>query len=143
MNLLLKRYLGRLLGVGLLLLIAWFAVNYIDQAGFDRGYAAAEKNCQQADIDRLVITLKSAAEQTEVAQAENLRLSSIINQQMANNASTTEELRDALTATAADRAACRFNADIMRQLKQARDRAAKAATGGFTDPVPDSSGTGK
>lgn len=136
------RSLGVLgLVVGALLLGYWL-INFIEAAGYDRGYAAAEKNCQTADIQRLTTLLESAAEQTEQAQVISLELSGLINQQVAQNARTTQELRHALTATAADRAACRFTADIMRQLNAARTRAASAATGGIRGAVSDPGETG-
>ncbi len=53
---------------------------------------------------------------------------------------TTRELRHALAETAADRAACRFPAGVMQQLETARQRAAKATTGGLGSTVPDPGG---
>jgi hypothetical protein len=42
--------------------------------------------------------------------------------------------------SAADRAACRFPAGVMQQLETARQRAAKATTGGLGSTVPDPGG---
>ncbi|GAB4209358.1 MAG: hypothetical protein Fur0019_16130 [Tibeticola sp.] len=46
------------------------------------------------------------------------------------------EFRNALKASAAARAGCRFDDDSMRQLGSARDRAAAAASGGGSAVVP-------
>lgn len=47
-----------------------------------------------------------------------------------------KEFRNALKTSAADRAGCRFDDDIVRQLAAARDRAAAAAAGGSAATVP-------
>lgn len=47
-----------------------------------------------------------------------------------------QEFRNALKTTAGDRAGCRFDDGIVRQLGAARDRAAAAAAGGSAAVVP-------
>lgn len=59
------------------------------------------------------------------------------------DAKTTKDLKNALAKTAASRADCRFNDDIMRELTQAHERAAAAAAGGIRDSLPAASGSGR
>lgn len=56
------------------------------------------------------------------------------------DAQSTKEIQDALSQTAGDRAGCLFPADSMRQLAEARARAAEAAAGGIRGALP-STGT--
>ncbi|WP_420553992.1 hypothetical protein [Neptuniibacter marinus] len=114
---------------------AWI-VEYADQSGYERGYAAAVNDSQSDDIATLTTLLETAATQAKHANATSLRLSHLVQKQAADDAKTTEELRHALSKTSAERVDCRFSADIMQQLKQARDRAASAATSGITGAMP-------
>lgn len=57
-------------------------------------------------------------------------------QRAQQDAQTTQELTDVLQTTARDRAACVFDAGVMRQLATARERAADAAANGIRPTVP-------
>ena len=58
----------------------------------------------------------------------------------AQDSKTTQEFKNALAKTAGSRVGCRFDDDVMRNLTEARDRAAAAAAGGIRNAVPGPSG---
>ena len=55
------------------------------------------------------------------------------------DAKTNKDFKNALLATADSRAGCVFPAGVMRQLSDARERAAQAAASGIHHPLPGSS----
>jgi hypothetical protein len=64
-------------------------------------------------------------------------------QRAAHDAHTSQEFKDALARNAASRAGCVFDADIVRGLQAARNRAAQAAASGIRGSLPGAgSGTG-
>lgn len=71
----------------------------------------------------------------EAAQASTAMRRAVAQRQNAD-AKTTQEFAHALSLSAADRAGCLFDADSMRRLSEARDRAADAASGGLRGAVP-------
>lgn len=118
------------------LLGAWRLLVYIEQAGYDRGQAAARSECHQADLERLQAVIDSAKGLSEAANAASQQLGKTISDRQSADAKTTREIRDALAATAGSRAGCVFDAGVMRQLDAARQRATAAAAGGLGNPVP-------
>ena len=52
------------------------------------------------------------------------------------NDTTSKEMSDELTTTADSRVGCVFPARVMRNLSEARDRAAEAAASGIRQPLP-------
>ena len=63
--------------------------------------------------------MRTATARLQLAQSQNLK-----------------GIRDELQSTAADRAGCVFPAGVMRNLNDARDRAAEAAASGIRQPLP-------
>jgi len=85
------------------------------------------------DLTELIDAHKGLIKQ---AGAASKAMRSAIGQRAAQDAQTTQEFKDALKATAGDRAGCVFPAGVMRQLADAQARAAQAAAGGIRSAVP-------
>ena len=104
--------------------------------GLDQG-KALEKGRQDADSLKTVTDQITAhgdlVKQSGVA-SRNLRLAVAAREKV--NDTTSKELGDALTTTADSRVGCVFPARVMRNLSEARDRAAEAAASGVLGPVP-------
>lgn len=118
------------------LLGAWRLLAYVEQAGYDRGHAAASNECHQADLANLQAVIASTRGLTEAAHAASQQLGQTISARQQADAKTTREIRDALAITAGSRAGCVFDAGVMQQLAAARDRAAAAAAGGLRGAMP-------
>ena len=104
--------------------------------GVDQG-KALEKGRQDADSLK-TITNQIAAHGDLVKQSgvasRNLRLAVAAREKV--NDTTSKELGDALTTTADSRVGCVFPARVMRNLSEARDRAAEAAASGIHGALP-------
>jgi hypothetical protein len=106
--------------------------------------AAAERSTQNAqtvaDLNNIIDASNALINDSNAASKrmrEALALRSI------HDSKTTQEIKNALAKTAGSRADCRFDDDIMRNLAEARDRAAAAAAGGIRNPVPAAGGSGQ
>lgn len=115
---------------------AWRLFAYVEQAGYDRGFAAARNECQQTDLSRLQAVIDSTKSLAQAANAASQKLGQTISARQQADDKTTKEIRNALAATAGSRAGCVFDAGVMRQLEAARQRAAAAAAGGLGNAVP-------
>ena len=80
--------------------------------------------------------LDTTASLTAAANTASQALGQTISARQQADAKTTREIRNVLNSTASQRAGCLFDADSMRQLDAARERAATAATSGVRSPVP-------
>lgn len=118
------------------LLGAWRLLAYVEQAGYDRGHAAAQDACRQADLASLQAVIASTRGLAEAAHAASQKLGQTISARQQADAKTTREIRDALAATAGSRAGCVFDTGVMQHLAAARDRAAAAAASGLRGAVP-------
>lgn len=104
--------------------------------GRDAGQVAeAAKRDGQAvkDLTGLIDSHKGLI---KAAGAASKAMRAAVARRAAQDEQTTKEFKDALTATAASRVGCVFPADVMRQLSDARDRAAEAAAFGVRGAVP-------
>jgi len=123
----------RILGPALAVLVLLAGAFY---AGMRVGGAEQEVETAKQDVRAGQYML----EQYQAWIAENVLFAqkmAVIQQRRAeHNQKTTQELADALAATADLRRDCRFPADSMRLLEDARERAARAAAGGSAAAVP-------
>ncbi|MDO4725335.1 MAG: hypothetical protein Q4A97_11325 [Comamonadaceae bacterium] len=130
--LLLRPLIGPLIGPLLVLvgLCAVYALGYASgqsaaRAAADRATVAA----QASQLDEYRAAAREHAALIEASQAASARVRSAAEAIAQTNRRTTDELHQALAATAADRAGCRMDAGIVQQLEGARRRAAAAASG--------------
>lgn len=115
----------------------WRLFVYVDESGYERGRLAAQGECKQASLDSLNAVIDTTASLTADAHSASKALTkSIANRKQADE-QTTRDLRHALELTAPDRAGCVYDADSMRHINAARDRAAEAVTSGLGGPMPD------
>ncbi|CDM42401.1 hypothetical protein [Ectopseudomonas oleovorans] len=131
----LRLILSTLLAAALALLGAW-------GAGHVAGQAAGAAACAEGQAEGYRDLLDESAKQLHQAQATSTELFKRLARQHTHDEKTTQELRDALAETAADRTACRFAAGVMQQLEDARQRAARATTGGLDATLPPAGGDG-
>lgn len=102
-----------------------------------RAEQQAQANAQAlADMGQMLESHKSLV---AAAGQASKAMRAALAQRAAHDAQTTKEFQHALASTAASRAGCVFPADVMRQLSEARDRAAQAATSGVRSALPDAS----
>lgn len=111
-------------------LCAVYALGYVSgqsaaQAEADRATVAA----QARQLDQYRAAVAEHAALITASQAASARVRSAAEAIAQTNRRTSDELHQALAATAADRAGCRMDAGIVQQLKTARGRAAAAAAG--------------
>lgn len=115
--------------------------------GRGTGYSAG-KATQQAQTDRAaVIQLEEIVESSAALVINANAASNAMRAQTAARAAadrkTTKELRDVLELTSGDRMLCRFDADSMRLIAQARERATQSAAGGIRGAVPSTTAAGQ
>lgn len=131
----LRLILSALLAAAIALFGTWWA-------GYFAGKAAGAAACAQGQAEDYRTLLDESGKQISSAQQQSNALFQRLSGQAQYDEKTTKELRDALAETAADRAACRFAAGVMQQLEDARQRAAKATTGGTGATLPPAGGDG-
>lgn len=106
------------------------------QLGKRDGRTAVSLETSQATATAAVKTLTEFADGTRTligsVNKASERLAQQINARQEADEQSTEAIRDTLKKTAANRVNCVFDADVMRQLAAARERAATAATAGLT-----------
>ncbi|ARU23654.1 hypothetical protein RSSE_c3271 [Ralstonia solanacearum] len=112
---------------------------------FGRHVEATAQHARAADktISDLTALLEANQHLIQDGQAASQQMRQALNQRAAQDQKSTKELRDALAKTARSRADCRFDADSMRLIQAARDRAAAAAAGGVLGAVPDTARAGQ
>lgn len=92
------------------------------------------------DLAQMLDAHKDLVSQAGVASKQMRRA---VAQRAAQDAHTTQELKNALATTADSRANCVFPPDVMRQLAEARDKAGQAAALGIRGAVPGASAPAK
>ena len=107
---------------------------------YDSGYSAAVAKNQQASLDGLISLIQSSTSLINKANDASQSLSSVIAARQQADEKTTRNLRETLEATKDLRAACVYSADVLRDVRDARSRAAAAVTGGISRTVPAASG---
>tara|TARA_R110000868_G_scaffold20804_4_gene87442 strand:+ start:1924 stop:2340 length:417 start_codon:yes stop_codon:yes gene_type:complete len=115
---------------------ARWLLGYVEDAGYERGKLEAQLSCSGAQTQQLQDLIGSTSELTSQAHATSQTLAKATSDRQQADAKTTQELRDALALTAAERAHCRFDDDSMRHTATARDRAAEAVTSGLGGAMP-------
>ena len=112
--------------------------------GYWRGHAdgkAADLAAQDhKEVAALGALLQSHADLARQANAASAGLRAQLAARQASDRQFSREFRNALKQSEADRADCRFGADIVQRLGAARERAAQAAAGGGAATVPAASG---
>ena len=111
-----------------------------EQAGYEKGLAAGQAECQQQTIDELTVLITSSQYLVSKAHDVSQQLTTSTTARVQADQKSTQELSDALALTADERAQCRFDDDSMRHTAAARDRAAEAAAGGLGGAVPAAGG---
>ena len=114
--------------------------------GYWRGHvdgAAAEVARSDAQtVQQLTGLIASHTTLIDQARTASAGLRKTMSARAAQDQQFSKEFRNALKASAAARAGCRFDDDSVRQLGAARDRAAAAATGGSAATVPSATNAG-
>lgn len=105
------------------------------KSAYNRGYAAAEGEFKDSQIDQLNALISSARDLAQEANKASQALGKTISDRKQADAKTTKEIRDALAATGSRRVGCVFDAGVMQQLTTARERAAEAAASGIRGAV--------
>lgn len=112
--------------------------------GMQQGAAKQVAKQDQQAVKNLSFLINSHQALITQASAASKEMRAALGKRAAQDAQTTQEFKDALTATADNRAGCVFPAGVMRQLATASERAAQAAAGGIHHPMPGASAsTGK
>lgn len=131
----LRSVLSCLLFIALVWLGAW-------SAGYSSGKAEAEADQHQSQVQDYRSLLDDSAAQLAQSQQASQALFGRLAGRSQYDEKVTKELRDVLAESAATRAACRFAADVMQQLDDARLRATQATTSGLGATLPEPGGGG-
>lgn len=109
---------------------------------YDSGFNAAKAEAEISRSQALNAQLLKLGEEIHAANQVSSALSGKLTEYQQLGEQTTDELQKILAKTAALRAACRFDADSLRQLERARQRAADAATRGVNGTLSNPADTG-
>jgi hypothetical protein len=131
----LRSVLSCLVFVGLVWAGAW-------SAGYSAGQAQGAADFHKSQASDYRALLDDSTAQLARSHQSSLELFARLSSRTQYDEKVTKDLRNVLAESAATRAACRFAADVMQQLDDARQRAAQAATGGLGATLPDSGGGG-
>jgi len=104
--------------------------------GHDQGATAEAAKRDGQAVQQLTGLIDSHQALIDQANTASASLRQAQTARIAADMQFSKEFRHALKTTAGDRAGCRFDDDIVRQLAAARDRAAAAAAGGSAATVP-------
>lgn len=129
-----------------LLLAALFVAHSYDKrtavsASYTKGKRDAMVEYLQKDVANLTSIITSAQTLIDAANAISNALETAIALRQSQDQKTTQEIHRALTRTAATRANCHFDDDVMQQLTAARNRANQAAATGISNTMPAGTGT--
>ena len=119
---------------GLLLAVATGIAGY--GYGIDQGKALEKGRQDAAALKTLTDQVNAHADLVKRSSAASRALRAAMAEQERTNTATTRELNHELTQPADSRAGCVFPAGVMRNLADARNRAAEAAAGGIRHPLP-------
>lgn len=121
------RTLSLLAGIGLVAYGLNVAKNHYIGVGVAQEQARQDRNTVIALQDQIT------AHEALIASANSasLALQAATQSRLIADDKSTQELKNALQKTAAERVGCRFDADSLRLLDDARTRAIDAATGGL------------
>ncbi|WP_051299241.1 hypothetical protein [Marinobacterium litorale] len=123
-----------------LIAVASLALMLGSAAGYWKGHADGSLQAQAATDEQAVTDLNALIEQHRTLVTESNKASQRVKGLLADRQSqdrkTTKTLKELLDETAAMRSECRFDDRVMRELDAARERAARAVTGGLDGAVP-------
>jgi flagellar biosynthesis chaperone FliJ len=106
------------------------------KAAYDKGFAAAQIENQQSQIDQLATVIGNTQTLVNYAESVSERIQQTLSSHQVADQKTTQEIHRALSQTASTRIDCKFDDVVMQQLTAARDRANQAATAGIGYPLP-------
>jgi hypothetical protein len=109
--------------------------------GDSHGTAAAKASQDAKTVTDLTSIIDAGQTLIIDSNAASKSMREALAQRSLSDSKTTQEIKNALAKTAAGRVGCRFDDNVMRDLIQARDRAAAAAAGGIRPSVPGTDST--
>lgn len=104
--------------------------------GLSEGRLEVRAETDSQAVDDLNAILDNHRTLVKESNAASLRVQGLIADRQAYDRQTTKTLQELLNETAALRAECRFDDRVMRELDNARERAARAAAAGLDGAVP-------
>lgn len=110
------------------------------QWGQAKGVSTEAAACATVQIAGLSKALRDIRQAADEANAASLAIGRQISARQQADNKATQELRDALHRTAAERVDCVFDDGVMRALAAARNRANAAAASGVDSAVPAAAG---
>lgn len=121
-----------------LALLAGLGIGGLTGTLYGRHTGAEEQlgRAARSQVEDLTALIDSQKGLVKAANDAGAAMRRAIDRRAAADAQSTKELRDALSETADSRVDCVFGPDVMRQLAEARDRAAQAAAGGLLGALP-------
>lgn len=129
------------LAVGVLLLAGVVMGFFALRAHYIEVGAAAERARQDAEtVQSLAEMIESHKGLVQAANLASLDMAAALQARRQADAQTTRSLKDALQKTSGDRVGCRFDADSLRHLDEARARSAAAASAGLRGAAPGTPG---
>jgi len=141
------RYTPRFLGVVGISAVMALCMRWALNTQYERGFADARAQCQQAVVDDYERLLRESADVIASAHAQSQTINRALAERQRASAKTVKDLRDALSATQTDRVDCVFDADSVRHVEAARERAARSVvtgigrdTGDIADTLPAAGG---
>ena len=114
------------------------AGNYL---GYARGQADAQATQAKQDVDTLTKAMQTTNDAIAASNKASIDMRNLLGQIEKSGQTSTKELKNALAKNHADPVICKFDADSMRIIAEARARAADRAAGGIRETVPAASGS--
>ena len=125
-----------LIAVVALIVVLFITVQLAREYGYQEGFSTAEQKCLSGQLSESQAALKSFSDAAERAAQRADAASQQLSQQLAarqtQDEQTTRNIKNALKKTAATRVNCVYDADSMRELIAARERATAAAASGIS-----------
>lgn len=104
--------------------------------GLDYGALQVRASTDSQSVTKLTELIESQKTLTVEANKASQQINTLVAERQRHDYSTTRTLKEVLDETAALRADCRFDDRVMRELTEARNRAARAVTGGLDGALP-------
>lgn len=133
---LIATWLPMLLAIACVFLVPW----YCYQEGLEKGRLEVRSEADKQTIASLNELMSSHRKLIIDANNASEQMLTLEHQRQVYDMATTKTLQEVLNETAALRADCLFDDNVMRELDKARRRAAEAAASGIDDAVSGTSG---
>ncbi len=125
------------------LIVLWvLSALLVFTAGWYIGKVKQQQRDKQNTLTAVEAVLEKSIQQIERANQKSEALFIRRQARAMQDEQHTKELQDALAKTAADRRECYLPDDVMQHIHQARERAARAVTGGTGSAMPHTGGNG-